>query len=251
MKIDNNDCLRDVSAQVVPRWKRLLDLLLILISLPLWLPLMMLLCAWIKLVSVGPVFYRQQRVGRGGQLFQLFKFRSMKPNVETRVHEEYFASLIASGAPMTKLDSSGDDRLIPMGKFLRAVGFDELPQIFNVVRGEMSLVGPRPCTPNEYQYYRRSYRKRFEVAPGLTGYWQVHGKNRTTFTQMMTMDRLYAQRMSPMLDLLILLRTGLVLLAHTRTYGRVEIRPNPVSKILAVPTSQKPLPRPAEYSLQL
>lgn len=214
MNIDNNAHLGSLGA-TMPQGKRALDLVLISASLPVWLPVMVIVAAWIKLVSVGPVFYWQRRVGQYGKVFQLFKFRSMKLNVETRVHEEHLASLIASDAPMTKLDATGDDRLIPMGRLIRAIGLDELPQIFNVMRGEMSLVGPRPCTPHEYQYYRRSFLKRFAVAPGLTGYWQVHGKNRTTFTQMMTMDRLYAQRMSPMLDFLILLKTGPALLAQT------------------------------------
>ena len=212
--------LRIFSVAAVPRGKRALDLLLIFISFPLWLSLMVMVSAWIRLVSVGPVFYRQQRVGRCGQLFWIFKFRSMKLNVATHVHEKHVASLIASDAPMTKLDAAGDNRLIPMGRLIRAVGLDELPQIFNVMRGEMSLVGPRPCTPHEYQYYRPSYLKRFKVAPGLTGYWQVHGKNRTTFKQMMTMDLLYAEKMSPMLDFIILLKTGPALLAQT-----VAVRP--------------------------
>jgi lipopolysaccharide/colanic/teichoic acid biosynthesis glycosyltransferase len=204
----------DSFSRTSPRWKRALDLLLISVSFPLFLPLMLLVSTWIKLVSCGPVFYRQQRVGRHGKLFHIFKFRSMKLNVETRIHDEHLTDLIASDAPMTKLDKAGDDRLIFLGRLIRAVALDELPQIFNVIRGEMSLVGPRPCTPHEYQYYRNPQRKRFEIAPGLTGYWQVHGKNRTTFTQMMTMDRLYAQKMSPMLDLTILLKTGPALLAQ-------------------------------------
>jgi len=137
----------------------------------------------------------------------LFKFRTMCVNAETRGHEEYFADLMRSECPMTKLDAVGDTRLIPAGRFLRASGLDELPQIFNVLRGEMSLVGPRPCLPREFERYQPSEQQRVNALPGLTGYWQVNGKNNTTFKEMIAMDLFYSRNMSIWLDLTIMFRT--------------------------------------------
>ncbi len=108
---------------------------------------------------------------------------------------------------MTKLDTSGDPRLIPCARMLRALGLDELPQIINVVRGEMSLVGPRPCTPHEFARYEAWQQQRVNAPPGLTGYWQVNGKNKTTFSEMIAMDMFYAKNMSLWLDVVIMVRT--------------------------------------------
>jgi lipopolysaccharide/colanic/teichoic acid biosynthesis glycosyltransferase len=199
---------------VGPVWKRCLDLALILLALPIWLPVMLLIRAGIKAVSPGPVFYRQARVGRGGKVFMIYKFRSMKVNAETRSHEAYLEELMRDQRPMTKLDATGDPRLIPMGRLLRASGLDELPQIFNVLRGEMSLVGPRPCTIQEFQRYQVWQQERVSVLPGLTGYWQVNGKNRTTFNQMIEMDIQYGRHASMRLDLTILLKTLPVMISE-------------------------------------
>jgi lipopolysaccharide/colanic/teichoic acid biosynthesis glycosyltransferase len=117
-----------------------------------------------------------------------------------------------ANCPMTKLDASGDPRIIRGGRVLRATGLDELPQLFNVLRGEMSLVGPRPCTPHEFQRYQVWQQARVNVPPGLTGYWQVNGKNKTTFTEMIHMDIYYARNMSLWLDLWIMLRTPAALM---------------------------------------
>jgi lipopolysaccharide/colanic/teichoic acid biosynthesis glycosyltransferase len=113
--------------------------------------------------------------------------------------------------PMTKLDAYGDPRLAPFGRFLRASGLDELPQILNVVCGEMSLVGPRPCTPNEFAHYEPWQRERVNGLPGLTGYWQVNGKNKTTFNEMIVMDLFYLKNLSMLLDLKIMLKTCVVI----------------------------------------
>ena len=198
----------------IPRWKRLLDVGLILLALPVWLPLMLLLMAWTKIVSRGPVFYRQERVGHGARRFMLFKFRTMHVNAQTRTHEEYFAQLMQVDLPMTKLDATGDSRLIRCGRFLRASGLDELPQLFNVLRGDMSLVGPRPCLPNEYQRYGPADRERLNALPGLTGYWQVNGKNHTTFKEMIGMDIFYARNLSVWLDFKIMFKTVPALIAQ-------------------------------------
>ena len=198
-------------ANEFPRWKRGLDLVCILLTAPLWVPLMIVITLAIKLVSPGPVFFRQERIGLGGQRFTCFKFRSMRVGAETAVHSSYFQQLMESDRPMTKLDASSDPRLIPSGRFFRATGLDELPQLLNVLRGEMSLVGPRPCTPLEFERYAKPQKKRFNAPPGLTGHWQVRGKNKTTFREMIALDIWYASHMSLRLDLMIMLRTPRVI----------------------------------------
>jgi lipopolysaccharide/colanic/teichoic acid biosynthesis glycosyltransferase len=191
----------------IPAWKRYLDSVCILLSLPFCLPLMICIALWIKIVSPGPVFYRQERVGYRGRRFVILKFRTMKVNVETLVHERHLEQLMQANCPMTKLDTAGDPRIICGGRILRAMGLDELPQLINVLSGHMSLVGPRPCTVAEFQRYQPWQRERFNAPPGLTGYWQVNGKNKTTFTEMIDMDIFYARNMSVRMDLAIMLKT--------------------------------------------
>jgi exopolysaccharide production protein ExoY len=194
-----------------PGWKSGLDITCILLSLPVWLPLMILFMLVTRIASPGPIFYRQERIGLGGRHFFIWKFRTMKLSAETQTHESYFEELMRVDCPMTKLDAYGDPRLAPFGRILRASGLDELPQIFNVLRGEMSLVGPRPCTPNEFAHYKPWQRERVNGLPGLTGYWQINGKNKTTFNQMIAMDLFYLKNMSILLDLRIMLKTCTVI----------------------------------------
>jgi lipopolysaccharide/colanic/teichoic acid biosynthesis glycosyltransferase len=195
----------------LPGWKRFFDLIFVFATVFIWLPLIVIIMWVIKIVSPGPAFYRQQRVGYRGQSFMIFKFRSMKMNAETRTHEQYLAHLIKQGGPMTKLDGS-DTRLIPLGRFLRATGLDELPQIFNILRGDMSLVGPRPCTTVEFARYEPWQKDRVNVQPGVTGYWQVNGKNKTTFGEMIAMDLFYVGNVSLWLDIVIIFKTLPVLM---------------------------------------
>jgi exopolysaccharide production protein ExoY len=192
----------------VPAWKAFFDVIFVLLALPFWLPLMLLLMLLTRVASRGPVFYRQKRVGLGGTHFFIWKFRTMKVSAETQSHERYFEHLMRSDRAMTKLDTQGDPRLTPFGRILRASGLDELPQIFNVLSGEMSLVGPRPCLPNEFAKYEPWQRERVNALPGLTGFWQVNGKNRTTFSEMIRMDLFYVDHISFLLDLKIILKTG-------------------------------------------
>jgi lipopolysaccharide/colanic/teichoic acid biosynthesis glycosyltransferase len=199
------------SLRRAPGWKSALDITCILLSLPIWLPLMILLMLVTRIASPGPIFYRQERIGLGGRRFFIWKFRTMMLSAETQTHEQYFEELMRADCPMTKLDVHGDPRLAPFGRILRASGLDELPQIFNVLRGEMSLVGPRPCTPNEFAHYQPWQRERVNGLPGLTGYWQVNGKNKTTFNQMIAMDLFYLKNMSILLDLRIMLKTCTVI----------------------------------------
>jgi lipopolysaccharide/colanic/teichoic acid biosynthesis glycosyltransferase len=191
----------------IPLWKRVLDCTLILLAFPLLLPLMAVIALIIRRNSPGPVLFQQQRMGYRGRLFMCLKFRTMHCAAETSSHQSHLQVLINSNVPMTKLDAAGDARIIPFGKLLRSSGLDELPQIINVLRGEMSLVGPRPCVQYEAEKYLPWQRERFNAAPGLTGLWQVSGKNRTTFTRMMELDIEYARRKSLGLDLKIIFLT--------------------------------------------
>lgn len=191
----------------IPRWKRLLDLSGTLVCAACLAPIVVMIAMLIKLGSQGPILFRQERIGLSGKPFTIFKFRTMAVGADTCVHEQYTADLIATDKPMTKLDTRGDARLIPFGRLLRAAGLDELPQLINVWRGEMSLVGPRPCLPTEAKRYKLSQRERFLTPPGLTGLWQVSGKNRTTFNEMVQLDVDYVRNRSLLLDLTIILKT--------------------------------------------
>jgi exopolysaccharide production protein ExoY len=192
---------------VIPAWKRVLDVSCILLASPILLPVGLLLALAIKIVSPGPVLFKQERVGYRGHRFLCLKFRTMKVNADTRIHQGHLVQLMKSNRPMVKLDAAGDPRLIPGGLTLRTLGLDELPQLINVLRGEMSLVGPRPCIPYEYDQYLPRYRQRCGTLPGLTGLWQVNGKNRTTFEQMMDFDIYYVNHKSLGMDLKILALT--------------------------------------------
>ncbi len=225
---------REELAVALPGWKRFIDLAMVTLLMPVWLPVMTLVALWVAITSAGPVFYRQPRIGFKGRRFMLMKFRTMKVNAETHVHEAYLEHLIISDRPMIKLDATGDPRLILGGKFLRAIGLDELPQIFNVLKGEMSLVGPRPCTVIEFECYAPEQRARVNALPGITGLWQVSGKNRTTFREMIEMDIFYARNISLSLDLKIILRTPPAILGQffdtVKPLSRSSAQPTPSVK---------------------
>ena len=188
-------------------WKRALDFSIILLLAPALVLLGGVVAIVVGCGSYGPIFFRQRRVGHKGREFTCYKFRTMHVGAETDSHRGHTTQLIKSETPMTKLDARRDPRLIPFGSALRATGLDELPQLINVLRGEMSIVGPRPCIPYEYELYEPWQRRRCDAVPGLTGLWQVSGKNRTTFNQMVRLDIEYAQRSSLWLDVTILLKT--------------------------------------------
>ena len=191
----------------LPTWKRVFDLALVLIFLPALLILGAAVAFLVACGSPGPVFFRQRRVGYKGREFTCLKFRTMRVDAETTSHRDYFRQLMESDIPMTKLDARSDPRLVPLGTLLRATGLDELPQFLNIIRGEMSIVGPRPCIPYEYERYQPWQRQRSDAVPGLTGLWQVSGKNRTTFNEMIQFDIDYSKRLSPWLDLQIIFKT--------------------------------------------
>jgi lipopolysaccharide/colanic/teichoic acid biosynthesis glycosyltransferase len=200
----------------IPVWKRVLDLTCIFLVLPGVLLVTGLIAAVIKTVAPGPVFFKQERIGHRRRRFMCWKFRTMRTGTDPAAHQQHLKELMQSDAPLNKLDAVGDPRLIPCGALLRASGLDELPQLINVLRGEMSLVGPRPCTPYEEESYRPWQRARFDTLPGLTGLWQVSGKNQTTFTEMVTLDILYARNKSLWMDLKIMAGTVSVLVSQVR-----------------------------------
>jgi len=190
----------------------------------------------VRIVSHGPVLFRQERVGYLGRRFMCFKFRTMYVNADTAIHQGHLDQLMDLDTPLVKMDAKGDPRIIPFGRLLRASGLDELPQLINVLRGEMSLVGPRPCLPYEYNKYQRWQKERFNTLPGLTGLWQVCGKNKTTFTEMICLDIRYARARTLWLDLKILLMTFPAVMAQVleargarerRAFTRRETAPVP------------------------
>jgi len=174
----------------------------------------------VRLDSRGPAFFRQRRVGYLEREFTLFKFRSMRVDADPRGHQEYVTALIKGrtanrdGGRENLYKLAVDNRITPVGRWIRRWSLDELPQLFNVVRGDMTLVGPRPAIPYEVSEYPAWYRERFSVKPGLTGYWQVSGRNERTYEEMVRLDIEYAERRSLGLDLLILLKTPWVVLSR-------------------------------------
>jgi lipopolysaccharide/colanic/teichoic acid biosynthesis glycosyltransferase len=205
--------------------RRSLDILSCVLALPVLGIWVMLMTVITRLVSPGPIFFRQERIGFRGRRFKIFKFRTMRVGADTTVHQNHFDHLMKSDTPMVKLDAKGDSRLIPGGWILRASGMDELPQLINVLKGEMSLVGPRPSIPSEFEKYQPSHRERVNALPGLTGLWQVSGKNRTTFEEMIRLDIHYVRNVSLLLNVKIIVLTPWALLVQiydTRTRRSVS-----------------------------
>jgi lipopolysaccharide/colanic/teichoic acid biosynthesis glycosyltransferase len=178
-------------------------------------PVFLVLAGLVKLTSKGPVFFRQQRVGRYGLNFEFLKFRSMYVSTDAAIHKEYVRNFIAGKAcptadstKKTVYKITNDPRVTWVGKIMRRTSLDEIPQFWNVLRGEMSLVGPRPPIPYEIEAYDIWHRRRLlESRPGITGLWQVHGRSKTTFDEMVRLDLQYSRMWSPMLDVKILLQT--------------------------------------------
>jgi lipopolysaccharide/colanic/teichoic acid biosynthesis glycosyltransferase len=195
------------------RTKRVADAVLAIVLLVLLAPLLLAIAVAIRLDSPGPMLFRQQRVGRGRDRFTVLKFRTMHDGVSPAAHRAYIAKLAreeAEGDELKKL--TGDPRVTRVGAFLRRTSLDELPQLVNVVRGEMSIIGPRPALEYELEHYGAHHFARFDVRPGLTGLWQVSGRNAIGFIGMLELDAEYSRTSGPRLDLMILIRTPLALL---------------------------------------
>lgn len=198
------------------RIKRLLDIVGSLFGIIVFSPLMVITAIAIKFTSPGPIIFKQYRFGIRGNRFPFYKFRSMRTNGDDRIHREYVTSLIKGELdkinqgdeerPLYKMKD--DPRITKVGKIIRRTSIDELPQLFNVLKGEMSLVGPRPPIPYEVEKYQSWHLRRIlEVKPGITGLWQVDGRSRTSFDDMVRLDLRYAQNWSLWLDFKILLKT--------------------------------------------
>jgi lipopolysaccharide/colanic/teichoic acid biosynthesis glycosyltransferase len=198
--------------------KRLLDVAASAAALTLLSPLLLTVAVLIRLTTPGPALFRQARVGRNEQPFVLYKFRTMYGGCSDDPHREYVRALLTDDSPPTggehglyKLE--GDVRITPLGRFLRRASIDELPQLLNVLRGNMSLVGPRPALTWEAELIEPAYHQRFRVLPGLTGLWQVSGRNYLTMRQGLELDIEYVRRQSFAFDLWILLKTIPVVLS--------------------------------------
>ena len=187
--------------------KRIMDLFISLVALIPILPILLILASWVKLSSKGPAFYTQERIGKDGKNIKVFKFRTMVENAD-KVLKEYLSQneeLYKEWKATQKLKE--DPRITPVGKFLRKTSLDELPQIFNVLLGNMSLVGPRPIVENEIERYGEVYFDYKEVKPGITGLWQISGRNNTSYEERIAYDRYYVTNWSVWMDLWILMRT--------------------------------------------
>jgi len=192
--------------------KRLIDVSLSLVLIVMISPLLLLLWCLVRLTSSGPAFFRQERVGRNMRSFTMLKLRTMYVDNHDQIHRNYVTHLLSADEPsaagdngLFKLDQ--DPRVTRLGVWLRRTSLDELPQLLNVLHGEMSLVGPRPVLPWEAELFEERYRRRFLVKPGISGLWQVSGRSRLTMREALELDIEYADRQSLALDLSIILRT--------------------------------------------
>ena len=192
--------------------KRLIDFSLSLALIVIVSPLLLLLWCLVRFTSTGPAFFRQERVGRNMRSFTMLKLRTMYVDNHDQIHRNYVTHLLSADKPtaagengLFKLEQ--DPRVTRLGAWLRRTSLDELPQLFNVLRGEMSLVGPRPVLPWEAELFEERYRKRFGVKPGISGLWQVSGRSKLTMREALELDVEYADRQSLALDLSIILRT--------------------------------------------
>ncbi|HVF46571.1 MAG TPA: sugar transferase [Pyrinomonadaceae bacterium] len=197
-------------------YKRVFDVALTVVgSVILLVPLLAIALA-IRLTSKGPIFYRHTRIGKDCKPFEFYKFRTMYVGADDAVHREFVSGFIQAGEngrPGGRVKKLVDDpRVTPIGRFIRRTSLDELPQLFNVLRGDMSLVGPRPCLPYELEKYQKWHRRRLAVMPGCTGLWQVAGRSAVDFNDMVILDLFYIDNMSPLFDLRIIFRTLPVML---------------------------------------
>ena len=207
---------RNEAKKIYHRTKRVMDIVGSLAALTLLSPVFLVIALAVRLTSRGPILFRQRRIGQNGRSFTFLKFRSMYVGNDASIHREYVKQLIAGKAEKQSSTGNGeavykltkDPRITTVGAFLRKTSLDEIPQFLNVLRGEMSLVGPRPPVPYEVESYDFWHRRRvLEAKPGITGLWQVKGRSRVKFDDMVRLDLQYARTWSPWLDVKILLQT--------------------------------------------
>jgi undecaprenyl-phosphate galactose phosphotransferase len=206
------DVTQRINGKVNLLFKRVFDIVLASLGLIILSPLFLTIALAVKLTSAGPIFFYQERVGRDGRPFKFFKFRSMfVNNGEDEARKSMMLNFINDNGNNGK-KIINKSRVTSIGKIIRKTSLDELPQLFNVIRGDMSLVGPRPCLPYEYENYTDWQKRRVEVLPGCTGIWQVAGRSSVSFKDSIVLDLYYINNMSPWLDLQILFKTIPVML---------------------------------------
>jgi lipopolysaccharide/colanic/teichoic acid biosynthesis glycosyltransferase len=192
--------------------KRALDIALASVLIVLAAPLLLLLWCLVRSTSTGPALFRQERLGRDMRPFTMLKLRSMYADNDDRMHRDFVTTMLSAEEEVPAQNDAlfkltGDPRVTPLGAWLRRTSLDELPQLINVLLGDMSLVGPRPMLPWEAQLLAAPYRRRFTVKPGITGLWQVKGRSRLSMRTALELDVEYTRRRSLLLDLIILART--------------------------------------------
>jgi exopolysaccharide biosynthesis polyprenyl glycosylphosphotransferase len=202
-------------------WKRIFDLVVATVGLVVISPFLLFIAILIKLDSAGPILYKQFRIGENGRLFAMYKFRSMSPGCDPRLHQEHVTRLIQQNIKpeqvedgrQSSLKLANDPRITRVGRIIRKLSIDEFPQLFNVLLGNMSLVGPRPSLAYEADVYQEWHKRRFEAPPGITGLWQVKGRNKVSFDEMVRLDLEYIRNQSLWLDIKILLQTPLAVIS--------------------------------------
>jgi exopolysaccharide biosynthesis polyprenyl glycosylphosphotransferase len=206
--------------------KRLIDVCVSLLVIIVGFPFFLAVALLIRLTSKGPVFFSQQRLGERGEAFVLYKFRTMRQDADDSIHREFTRSFIQGRMSNSSLDEKApsiyklahDPRVTSVGNFLRKTSLDELPQFINILKGEMTIVGPRPPLQYELEHYEEWHKLRLNVKPGLTGLWQVSGRSSVPFNEMVKLDLYYIEHWSLLLDLKIMLRTIPVMLFGSGGY---------------------------------
>jgi len=211
------------SSWVSNKVKHGLDAVMTLPGIIVLLPLLFFIAVAVKLSSPGPIFYRSRAIGKNGRPFAMYKFRSMRVNNDTQIHKDYVTRLIKGEIRPEKgagkaLKVTNDPRITNVGRIIRKLSLDELPQLINVLKGDMSLVGPRPCLPYEYEIYEDWHKKRLSIRPGITGLWQVAGRSAVTFEDMVLLDLYYLYNRSFSMDMSILYETIFAVIGKRGAY---------------------------------
>lgn len=189
-------------------FNRIINIILSWLLITVSLPLMFVVGLLIKITSKGGVFIKQPRVGLNKKTFEMYKFRSMYENADPNAHKEHFKNVVLRKVKKSKFYKiPNDPRITPFGRILRKFSIDEVPQFFNVIKGEMNIVGPRPAIPYELEFYQNWHFARFKVKPGITGYWQVSGRAKVDFDTMVNMDIHYINNRSTPFDLIVMIKT--------------------------------------------
>ncbi len=218
--------LENLFIRPISKWKRGIDIIGSIMGLLIFSPVMLATAVAIKLTSLGPIIFKQERMGFLGKKFTFLKFRSMVVNKDSKIHENYTENLIKNGGLNREhleqeacYKIKNDPRVTPVGKFLRKTSIDELPQLINVLKGEMTLIGPRPPIPYEFEHYDIWHKRRvLEAVPGITGLWQVKGRSSTTFNDMVRMDLKYINKRSFWLDIKIIFQTFWAVMSRKGAY---------------------------------